>query len=76
MITSAANPRLKLVRKLAARRQRDKLGLFVCEGEDIVSAALDAGLEPAEVLVDAERPVLLDRLPRAELVAPELMGEL
>jgi RNA methyltransferase, TrmH family len=76
VITSAANPRLKLVRKLAARRQRDKLGLFVCEGEDIVSAALDAGLEPAEVLVDAERPGLLDRLPRAEPVAPELMGEL
>jgi TrmH family RNA methyltransferase len=76
VITSAANPRLKLVRKLAARRQRDKLGLFVSEGEDIISAALDAGLEPAEVLVDAERPVLLDRLPRAEPVAPELMGEL
>ena len=76
MITSAANPRLKLVRKLAARRQRDKLGLFVCEGEDLVTAGLDAGLEPAEVLVDAERPALLDRFPRAELVAPELMGEL
>ena len=76
MITSATNPRLKLVRKLAARRQRDKLGLFVCEGEDLVAAALDAGVEPVEVLVDAERPVLVDRLPRAELVAPELMGEL
>jgi TrmH family RNA methyltransferase len=76
VITSAANPRLKLVRKLAARRQRDKLGLFVCEGEDLVAAALDVGVEPVEVLVDAERPVLLDRLSRAELVAPELMGEL
>jgi TrmH family RNA methyltransferase len=76
VITSTANPRLKLVRKLAARRQRDKLGLFVCEGEDLVTAALEAGLEPAEVLVDAGRPVLLDRFPRAELVAPELMGEL
>ena len=76
MITSAANPRLKLVRKLAARRQRDKLGLFVCEGEDLVTAGLDAGLEPAEALVDAERPALLDRLPRAEAVAPELVAEL
>jgi RNA methyltransferase, TrmH family len=64
------------VRKLAARRQRDKLGLFACEGEDLVAAALDAGLEPVEVLLDAERPVFADRLPRAELVAPELMGEL
>ena len=74
MITSEANPRLKLVRRLESRRQRDRLGLFVCEGEDLVAAALDAGLEPVEALVDAERPVLGDRLPRAELVAPELMA--
>jgi RNA methyltransferase, TrmH family len=76
VITSASNPRLKLVRKLSARRQRDKLGLFACEGEDLVAAGLDAGLEPVEALVDAERPALVDRLPRAELVAPELMAEL
>jgi len=76
VITSAANPRLKLVRKLAARRQREKLGLFVCEGEDLVAAGLDAGLEPVEALVDAARPALDDRLPRAENVAPELMAEL
>jgi RNA methyltransferase, TrmH family len=76
MITSAGNPRLKLVRKLSARRQREKLGLFVCEGEDLVTAALDAGLDPVEALVDAERPALLERLPRAEEVAPELMSEI
>ena len=76
MITSATNPRLKLVRKLEARRQRDKLGLFVCEGEDLVAAALDAGLEPVEVLVDAERPALGERVRRAEPVAPELMAEI
>jgi TrmH family RNA methyltransferase len=76
MITSAANPRLKLVRKLGSRRQRDKLGLFACEGEDLVAAGLDTGLEPVEALVDAERPALMDRLPRAEAVAPELMAEL
>jgi RNA methyltransferase, TrmH family len=64
------------VRKLASRRQRDKLGLFTCEGEDLVTAGLDAGLEPVDVLVDAERPVLEDRLRRSELVAPALMGEL
>jgi RNA methyltransferase, TrmH family len=64
------------VRKLASRRQRDKLGLFACEGEDLVAAALDAGLEPVDVLVDAERPVLEDRLRRSEQVAPALMGEL
>ena len=76
MITSAANPRLKLVRKLESRRQRDKLGLFVCEGEDLVEAALDAGLHAVDAFVDAERPALLDRLPRAETVAPELLAEL
>ena len=54
MITSAANPRLKLVRKLESRRQREKLGLFVCEGEDLVEAALEAGLEPVDLLVAGE----------------------
>jgi RNA methyltransferase, TrmH family len=67
---------LKLVRKLGARRQRDKLGLFVCEGEDLVAAGLDAGLHPVEALVDADRPALAERLPRAEAVASELMAEL
>lgn len=75
VITSAANPRLKLVRKLASRRQRDKLGLFVCEGEDLVTAGLDAGLQPVEALVDAERPALPDQLRRAEAVSSELMAE-
>jgi TrmH family RNA methyltransferase len=75
MITSAANPRLKLIRKLAARRQREKLGVFVCEGEDLVAAGLDAGLEPVEALVDAERPALFDRLAGAEEVAPALLAE-
>ena len=54
MITSAGNPRLKLVRKLVSRRQREKLGLFVAEGEDLVDAALEAGLEPVELLVAGE----------------------
>lgn len=74
MITSASNPRLKLIRKLQSRRGRERLGLFACEGEDLVEAALDAGLEPVEALVDAERPALLERLPAAELVEPRLLG--
>jgi TrmH family RNA methyltransferase len=64
------------VRRLEARAQRDRLGLFVAEGEDLVAAALDAGLEPAEALVDGERPALADRLAGAELLAPELMASL
>jgi TrmH family RNA methyltransferase len=51
VITSASNPRLRLIRRLASRRQRSKLGLFVCEGEDLVDAALAAGIEPTDVLV-------------------------
>ena len=75
MITSAANPRLKLVRRLESRRQRERLGLFACEGEDLVAAALDAGLEPVEALVDADRQALAERLPRVESVAHELMAD-
>jgi TrmH family RNA methyltransferase len=75
MITSAANPRLKLVRRLASRRQRERLGLFVCEGEDVVAAALEAGIHPVEVLVDAERPPLLEGLREAESVEPRLLAE-
>jgi RNA methyltransferase, TrmH family len=74
MITSAANPRLKLVRRLAARRQRERLGLFVCEGEDLVQAALEAGVHPVEALVDAERPPLLEGLSEGEPVEPRLLA--
>jgi TrmH family RNA methyltransferase len=76
VITSASNPRLKLVRKLASGRQRAKLGLFVCEGEDLVSAGLAARIHPVETLVDAERPVELDGLEGAEEVEPGLLAEL
>jgi TrmH family RNA methyltransferase len=63
VITSPRNETLKLVRKLQARRWRDKLGLFVAEGEDLVGAALEAGLEPVELLV------------AGETVAAELLAE-
>jgi TrmH family RNA methyltransferase len=51
VITSRDNEKLKLVRKLHERRWRDKLGLFVVEGEDLVDSARAAGLEPVELLV-------------------------
>jgi TrmH family RNA methyltransferase len=54
VIRSPDNPRLKLVRKLASARQRQKLGLFAVEGEDLVDAGLAAGLEPVDVLVAGE----------------------
>src|SRR3954469_21882764 len=63
MITSRENEKLKLVRKLRDRRWRDKLGLLVAEGEDLVDAAVSAGLEPVELLVAGEN------------VAAELLAE-
>jgi TrmH family RNA methyltransferase len=73
MISSASNPRLKLVRKLGLRRQREKLGLFAAEGEDLVAAALDGGWELEFALVDAERPPATVPA-RAEQVAPALLS--
>jgi TrmH family RNA methyltransferase len=62
VITSRDNVTLKLVRKLLGqRRQRDETGLFAVEGEDLVAAAVAAGLEPVHLLV------------AGETVAPELM---
>jgi TrmH family RNA methyltransferase len=62
VITSPANEKLKLVRKLQSESWRRKLGLFVAEGEDLVEAAHAAGVEPVELLV------------AGETVAPELLA--
>jgi TrmH family RNA methyltransferase len=83
VITSASNPRLKLIRKLESRRHRAKTGLFVCEGEDLVDAALAAGIEPQDLLVaagsgvggaDAARPEPPAFGGRGEDVEPELLA--
>jgi RNA methyltransferase, TrmH family len=63
VITSAANPRLKLIRRLRSVAQRRRLGLFVVEGEDLVQAGLDAGLDPEDVLtagIDVEPKLMAD----------------
>jgi RNA methyltransferase, TrmH family len=52
-ITSPQNEKLKLVRRLHRRRAREREGLFVGEGEDVLSAARDAGAEPVELLTAA-----------------------
>lgn len=65
MITSASNPKLRLAhRLLGSRRQREKEGLFVVEGEDLVQAADDAGVEPVDLLRAGEdvEPELLARI--------------
>jgi TrmH family RNA methyltransferase len=50
MITSTHNEKLKLIRRLGRRRSREREGLFVGEGEDLLAAARAAGVEPIELL--------------------------
>jgi RNA methyltransferase, TrmH family len=47
-ITSAANPRLKALRKLARKRERERRGCFVAEGEDLLAAAERNGVQALE----------------------------
>lgn len=68
MITSKDNEKLKTVRKLRSKRSREKLGLFMTEGEDLLEAGLSSGAVPEFVLtapgtgLDGEEvePALLD----------------
>jgi RNA methyltransferase, TrmH family len=72
MITSAHNEKLKLIRRLGRRRSREREGLFVTEGEDLLVAGREAGAEPLELLTAAGEglggtevePALLDRFSR------------
>ena len=62
MITSPNNEKLKLIRKLHARKHRERSGLFAAEGEDLAEAAERAGAEAEFVLVAGREvePALLD----------------
>jgi RNA methyltransferase, TrmH family len=68
-ITSPHNEKLKLVRRLGRRRSRERDGLFVGEGEDLLAAARAAGWEPLTTLV-AEGSGL-----EGESVAPHLLAQ-
>jgi RNA methyltransferase, TrmH family len=69
VITSPHNEKLKLIRRLQRRRARERDGLFVGEGEDLLEAARAAGARPVELLTAAGEglggtevePALLDR---------------
>ena len=55
MITSRDNETLKLVRRLlGSRKHREETGLFAAEGEDLVDAARNAGIDPVHLLVAGE----------------------
>jgi TrmH family RNA methyltransferase len=65
VITSAHNAKLRLIHRLLdSRRQREREGLFVVEGEDLVQAADDAGIDPVELLRAGEdvEPELLAKV--------------
>lgn len=57
MITSPQNEKLKLIRRLAERRGREREGLFLTEGEDLLAAGLAAGSSPEFSLVAAGAPI-------------------
>jgi TrmH family RNA methyltransferase len=50
VITSPHNEKLKLVRSLRERRGREREGLFLTEGEDLLEAGLASGAEPRLLL--------------------------
>jgi len=54
VITSPDNSKLKSIRKLQARRERERSGLFAAEGEDLIAAANAAGVEPEYLLIGGE----------------------
>src|SRR5262249_40807947 len=68
MIESPQNEKLKLVRKLRERKHREREGLFVTEGEDLVEAGRPAGAAPRSRLIPPG--VALG----GEEVAPELLA--
>lgn len=67
-ITSTHNPRIRALRKLRERRQREGEGLFMAEGEDMLAAALAHGAAPRTVFSVPDPPPglaeLLAGLPR------------
>jgi len=67
MITSPDNEKLKTIRKLRQKKHREKLGLFVTEGEDLAEAGLAAGIRPKALLVHPGADV------EGEQVEPELL---
>jgi len=68
MIESPHNEKLKLVRKLRERKQREREGAFLSEGEDLVEAGLATGAEPRFLLTAAGSGL------GGEEVEPELLA--
>jgi TrmH family RNA methyltransferase len=74
MITSKDNEKLKTVRKLRSRRSREKLGLFLTEGEDLLEAGLSAGAIPQFVLTVPDSGVAGEEVEPSLLDAVSALG--
>ena len=74
MITSKDNEKLKLVRRLADRKHREREGLFVTEGEDLLAAGRAAGREPELLLTAAGAGLGGDEVERALLDSASALG--
>lgn len=70
-ISGRQNDSVKLAHKLQKKKHRRDKGLFVCEGLDLLEAAVGAGELPVEVLV---REDVLQRLPKQLLQEAEEDG--
>ena len=75
-ITSRANPRIKAIRALRNRRERQRTGAFFAEGARLVDAAVDSGAEidvvvavPERVSVQSER----EAIERARAAGAEIL---
>lgn len=69
-IDSPRNSILKLARGLQSKRERRERRLIVAEGEDLLLAALAAGLKPHAIVFDESRVGLDDPLIRATAGVP------
>ncbi|MGE3143673.1 MAG: TrmH family RNA methyltransferase [Hyphomonadaceae bacterium] len=63
-VTSAANPLVKMLKSLHARKGREETGLFLAEGARLALEAADLGQWPAVMAVS---PAALERAPVATL---------
>ncbi len=73
-ISSKDNEKLKLVRRLAERKHREREGLFVTEGEDLLAAGRGSGREPELLLTEAGAGLGGDEVDRPLLNSASALG--
>ena len=80
LIASAANPAIKYIRSLQRHKGREKVRAFVLEGHRALADALELGVRPQLILIDAAMaPERLPNVPATvsvRLVASSLFKEL